>query len=327
MISINKTIKTISEVVKLDKKGQIQAFVWIVLAIVVGLGIFAVVGSLLGWNLFGGGALSQVQDDESDVLQVSDTTPTFTFNCFDAFNKGSTASGCNIFAHKVNGEEQGADSDGAIEVDCGDRIEALINATSYYATRVVVDEVPCTENPSKSVYLKNWDTAPDLQIYCQDDGLINAKATATEGLPANAVDTQTAKIYASYRDCTQDGAFFISYVSTYIDKITSSLGSGVQKPKYLTYNTSDSNVQDQMYVFPIGDMCNNEITEFTFTIDVAGTAFNKDNMTVGIIDKDWYVDSDGSYKYDYEDEDNNDLGQSAPSSNPAYREMFYTATS
>lgn len=307
----------------MHKKGQILGgvgvFVIIFLAIVA-----AVV--VVGWFGLGGieGLFAQEQvrqKDPSDVLQTSDTTPTYTFKCFDEYDK-STVVSCDLMSFKVNGELRGSDADAAIEVDCGDSIEGIINASNYYKKKISVASVPCTENPSQEVFLKNYDTSPDLQIYCQDDGLLNS-ITNTEGLAANAVDTQTVKVYSSYRDCVQGGAFFVSYVSTNIDKMTSSLGSSDQKPKFLGYNTTDSNVQDQMYIFQLGDMCNNDIKEFTFTIDVAGTAFNKDNMTVGIIDKDWYVDSDGRYKYDYEDEDNNDLGQTGN----AFRELFYTATS
>lgn len=263
-----------------------------------------------------------------DDSGVTSSTPQLNFACAD-LHSPSTSVTCGAWI-KINGGLPKYDADASsIDVSVGDEVEYMINSSGYYRETGKFT-MPDKNTQTTDVLLVNYDTAPTIQIYNQDDGLINT-ASASEALAANCNDAQTVKVLSSYKDGIKGATFVVDFVRTNVDDITFSLGSDIQEPDSLTHNTSAGRGSaDTFRSVLIGDMNTNpEITtsenkEFTFTVDCGSSAYGTANMTVGLIDKDYFIDNKGGFSYGYEEpEANTDAGQS----HHIFDKLFYTASS
>ena len=292
----------------MNKKGNMGAGGWIAVVVI----------ALVAIQAFGiydlASLIPQAEEDTGTQGGVTSTTPKISFACIDTHSKGTSVT-CNA-KYKINGNAVQYDADASgIEVSVGDKIEYIINASSYYAEHGTVT-MPDKNVETVTVELLNWDTDPSVQVYCQDDGLLNAVGT-TEALAANAVDTLTIKYFSTYKDGIKGAAFNVDYNRDNIDDITSSLSADISEPDSLTHNsTTGIASNDAFRTFTMGDINANPETstsqnlEFTISVDVGSSAYGTDNMTYQILDQDWYIDSTGGFAYGAEEPvDNVDQGQ------------------
>src|SRR3990167_5222990 len=243
---------------------------------------FLVVGMVFG-GLWKYGILEQSTTPEAkkeNILETSNTQPTLRFNVVDKYAKSTAISPNVVYKVGKTGNIQ-VDMDGTISVNCHDSVEYFVNATGFYGAHGTVDDVPCTSNPSVDVELMAYDTTPDVQIYNQDDGTLNS-ATASEALGANNVDTQTVKIYPTFRRGIQGAHVYFDVVVTNVDTITSSLGSSIGQPSVFTHNSSAGRTTaDEVYIFPVPSLeYKDSIVTLTATVDMGGTAYGLNNGTI-----------------------------------------------
>ena len=185
---------------------------------------------------------------------LSTTTPQVTFNCLDLANKG-TAVTADVVYRVGGGGIQVADCDTAINFNSGQKVEFLINKSSWYtlhsdATSVLLSDasdivpaitllnpekqillstdkkngeivgnqyiVPCEEKATVGVYLKGLATTATMQLYSEDDNLL-VSYTNTESIVASENPKIQGKILGQVDKYIQDPMIIAQYSKTYFD--------------------------------------------------------------------------------------------------------------
>lgn len=282
---------------KLFKKGALGAIPLILLLVI---GVVAV------WYFMGDGGGTTASAFGTSPAAVrdcpGDVSPQITFTAVNEFTNAAVSASVQ---YKVNGNLQTIGSTGtAISVSPGDKVEYMINATGYYSNHGFVD-IGCKETELKTVSICQHSTSPTFQLYCQDDSLLNS-ATNTEGLPANAVDTQTIKFRAESDKCVQDPVFFLDYIGTNIDDVDSNLPS-VSVPKHTALDTAFGSAFNKQAAFQGSTVKDGAASEWFLDIDVGSSAYGTGNMSLRYDDSDWYLGKDGQFKYGTSNDDGNDI--------------------
>lgn len=271
------------------------------------------------------GAIGTPATPDSSTAGVTSQTPLVNFQAADLHNPATSLTP-NVWFRVNDGLPQN-DADGlSISIAVGQKVEYYVNESSYYGEHGSF-VMPNTNVHNVPVKLLNWATAPTIQFINWDDAALNS-LTVTLNLAANGNNPNTVKVFSNYQDGIMGATFVTDYVKTNIDDVTSSLGASVTAPDSLTHNTTAGRgTADTFKSFLIGDLNNDpsktsqENREFSIAFDVGSTGYGSTNATIGLIDKDWYLDNSGGFSYGYEEPvTNTDVGQA----NHKFDAIIYT---
>lgn len=313
----------------LNRKGAlIIGIPVVILLLVVGVGVY---GFKQGWfEGLGGGAETAAAAGQTGAagagnpeatVGLSTTSPQLDFIGRDIENKG-TAVAIGV-SYKRNGLIN-YDADGLdIDVSPGESIEFLVNSTSGYysvhskdtsqlsATKGTFSGgkyvVPYDENPQVSVLMKRHGTSATIQMYCEDDGLLNSN-DATEAVTATQTPKIITKLLGHAERYVQDPLLVSQYDKTYWDTDMFKAGNYPTLATPSCFVANDTAADGDRTWNVGGDLVGNEIREFTFTWDSDDTNNAGDTIyeMVYLEDQDYYIDEDEGTLDNYGPCDEND---------------------
>lgn len=244
----------------------------------------------------------------------STTTPAISFIATEKYNAATTPTGYTV-VYKLGtqvGLSQVATST-AISASPGDVIEYLVNATGYYTVHGTMT-VPCEEVTQINVEMADFDTSTTFSYFNSDDNNANSDTNPLDITTSEKGEFVKLTTSTTWEDSVQDAFLYCTYNNTAFEKPTSDLGSHAV-PDFVASAANVKNVGFDLGTLTVGTGVSTDVEGMRINLPAEDdqNPTLASNITCYINDYDWFVGTDGKFKYDYQNDLDAEVGQTAPS--------------